>query len=90
VRRATSTTGGFLEEFNLGIRSGEVAGPSLSLALDEGGEFQPIPDSLRIEDLIGSGEFERSLSLRGEDFDLLMGICHNFGREIGLAGRRRE
>ena len=27
-------------------------------------EFQPIPDSGKIEDLIGSGEFESSRSLR--------------------------
>jgi hypothetical protein len=29
-------------------------------------EFQPIPDSRKIEDLIGSGEFESSRSLRGD------------------------
>ena len=29
-------------------------------------EFQPIPDSRKIEDLIGSGEFESSRSLKGD------------------------
>src|ERR1700728_1517706 len=42
----------------LAIRSGVVEG-------DELGEFQPWPDSRRMEDLIGSGEFESNLSRSG-------------------------
>jgi len=44
------------------IRRGDVAFP---LDLSEGGELQPMPDSRRIDDLIGSGELESSLSRSG-------------------------
>jgi hypothetical protein len=44
----------------------------IGAALPEGGreaedeELQPMPDSLNIEDLIGSGEFESRQSLNGD------------------------
>lgn len=58
------------------MRRGEVTDPVLP---EEGTElvaeeaFQPIPDSRRIEDLIGSGEFESKRSLKGDLWDAIVG-----------------
>lgn len=49
------------------MRKGVVREPPLLVDSEEGGEFQPIPDSRRIDDLIGSGELDRSLSRNGDD-----------------------
>ena len=40
--------------------------PELMLPRFEGGEFQPMPDSRRIDDLIGSGELDKSRSRSGD------------------------
>jgi gamma-glutamyl phosphate reductase len=37
-------------------------------------EFQPIPDSPKIEDLVGSGEFESSGSLREEWLAIILTV----------------
>ena len=47
-------------------------------------EFQPIPDSLSIEDLIGSGEFESKRSLKGD----LRGVI-NVNSDQGSQGTLR-
>jgi len=55
-------------ESRFAIRRGEVVDPVLPEdgreAEDE--EFQPMPDSRSIEDLIGTGEFESKRSLKGD------------------------
>jgi hypothetical protein len=49
-------------ESRLAIRRGDVMVP----LLPEDEEFQPMPDSRKMDDLIGSGEFESSRSRRGD------------------------
>lgn len=76
MRRATAgPLGRPLGESRFEIRSGDVI--ELVLPDEETGfeavdAFQPIPDSRKIEDLIGSGELERSRSRKGDLRDAIM------------------
>lgn len=69
-RRATSPGGGRSGESRcLAIRRGDTSDLPLTSVSGErgpdGGELQPIPDSRRIEDFIGSGELDRRRSRKG-------------------------
>jgi hypothetical protein len=74
-----------LGESRFAIRSGDVI--ELALPDEETGlfeavdAFQPIPDSRKIEDLIGSGELERSRSRKGDLRDAIM--LFTMGRRAG-------
>ena len=60
-------------ESRFAIRRGDVMVPLLPAdwAEFEDEEFQPMPDSRKMDDLIGSGEFESSRSRRGDFRDAM-------------------
>lgn len=66
---------GRMGESRLAIRRGDVIVPLVLLPADwtefEDEEFQPMPDSRKMDDLIGSGEFESSRSRRGDFRDAM-------------------
>jgi hypothetical protein len=50
--------------------------PELTLLSFDGGEFHPMPDSRRIDDLIGSGELDKSRSRNGDLWlDIVLGCA---------------
>lgn len=89
MRRATAGTLGRLGESLFAILRGDVielAFPEEETGFAEADVFQPMPDSRKIEDLIGSGEFESSLSRKG---DLRDAIRKSQRMDRTISGKRR-
>lgn len=89
MRRATAGTLGRPGESLFAILRGDVIEPAFpeeETGFAEADVFQPMPDSRKIEDLIGSGEFESSLSRKGDLRDAI-GNSQRIDRTI--SGKRR-
>lgn len=64
--------------------------PELILAVFVIGEIQPMPDSRIMDDLMGSGELERSLSLSGDLWLGIIGLVAMLTRERKVVARCGE
>lgn len=79
-RRTTPAPRWMTGESRLAILRGDVTELELEVEDIEPGceDAQPIPDSRRIDDLIGSGEFERRRSRRGADLWVWVAMQVNY------------
>lgn len=92
MRRATPGPLGRPGESLFAIRRGDVielAFPEEEAGFAEADVFQPIPDSRKIEDLIGSGEFESSLSRKGDLRDAIGNLQWTAGVDRTIGGKGR-